>query len=110
MAEEVPNERRRAARKQKTMFCELVCDGKRHLSAILDMSPTGIFVRTVAKPPVGTEVVVNVRLRGGQSWSLRAVVARAPQRTGAAHPIPARGLGLQLLEVPDDYAEYVGSL
>jgi hypothetical protein len=110
MPEEAPDERRRAPRKLKTMFCELVCDGKRYASAILDMSPTGIFVRTVATPAVGAEVVVNVRLLGGRSWSLRAVVARDPQRTGKAHPVPARGLGLQLLEIPDDYSEFVGSL
>jgi len=92
------------------MFCEVVHGDRHYPSVILDMSATGIFVRTIATPPVGAEVIVNVRMPGGRHWCPRAEVAREPQRNGASVPVPKRGLGLHLLEIPDDYAEFVASL
>ncbi len=110
MADQAPDERRTEFRKPKTLFCQILCAGKRYPAAVLDISPSGLFVRTAASPPPGTEVEVSLRLAGGSTWSLKAAIARKPIATAAQNSVTGRGLGLRILEVPDGFAEFVATL
>lgn len=110
MADGVPEERRREARKQKNLFCQLECAGKSYPAVILDVSPSGMFVRTAAAFAPGTEVEITIRVAGGQTWKIGAEIAREPQADSSLKSIKARGLGLRITRAPDGYLEFVESL
>ena len=88
----------------------LECLGRQYQAVVLDVSASGMFVRTTASAPPGTPVRVRLRFVGGVCWELDARVARDPQAARACRPVPARGLGLQILDAPDGFAEFVESL
>jgi PilZ domain len=104
------SERRVHQRKKLHLFCQLTCAGRSHPAVVLDISTSGLFVRTAAAPPLGTQVEVTIRLAGGQAWALVAEVAREPQAETALDAIQARGLGLKILNPPSGFAEFVTKL
>ncbi|MDH3521413.1 MAG: PilZ domain-containing protein [Myxococcales bacterium] len=110
MPESAHEDRRSEARKKKNLFCQLECCGRFYPAVILDISPSGLFVRTTATAPPGTRVEVTLRLAGGHTWTLPAEVARDPQSNPALDPIPARGLGLRITDPPDGFAAFVADL
>jgi hypothetical protein len=110
MADRAPDERRTEVRKQKNLFCQIECGGKCYTAVILDISPSGMFVRTAAAAPPGSDVEITIRVAGGQVWQVRAVIAREPQPASGRKAIPDRGLGLRITHAPDGYAEFVASL
>jgi len=75
---------------------------------IIDLSATGIFVRTNLMPEEGSEVRVVMRRPGGQVWELQTRVMRKTERFAA--PTPRRGLGLEILEAPHAYHVFVSTL
>ena len=110
MADQASKERRCESRREANFFCVLECLGKRYQAVVLDVSPSGLFVRTAALAPLGTPVQVTLRFVGGVAWELSARVAREPQARSTYDPIPARGLGLQIIEAPEGFVEFVESI
>jgi hypothetical protein len=110
MAERAVQDRRAAPRKQKTLFCQLKCGGKRVPAVVLDVSPSGLFVRTAIPATRGTQVEVTLRLAGGKSWSLRAEVVRDAQAGRRRDLLHGLGMGLRITTVPDGFAEFVEGL
>ena len=110
MAERAYDERRAEPRKKKTLFCQLGCGGRSFPAVVLDLSPSGLFVRTAITAPCGTEVEVTLRLAGGETWHLRAEIARDAQHGWSRDLLHALGMGLKLIDVPDGFAEFVESL
>ncbi len=110
MAEEACGDRRAAPRKKKTLFCQLECRGKRIPAVVLDVSPSGLFVRTAIAAPLATEVEVTLRCAGGKSWQLRAEIARDAQTGCSRDTLHSLGMGLRITTVPDGFAEFVEGL
>lgn len=110
MAEQAYDKERSDPRKKKTLFCQLGYRGQHHPAVVLDLSASGLFVRTATALPLGTEVEVTLRLAGGRTWDLRAEVARDPQLDRSRNSIYALGLGLRITDAPDGFAEFVASL
>jgi hypothetical protein len=110
MAEQAYDKQRSDPRKKKTLFCQLSCRGKHHPAVVLDLSASGLFVRTATVLPLGTEVEVTLRLAGGKAWNLRAEVARDPQLDTSRNSLYALGLGLRITGAPDGFAEFVANL
>jgi hypothetical protein len=110
MAERVRKERRCESRREANLFCLLDCLGKQYRAVVLDVSPSGLFVRTTAVAPLGTPVHVTLRFVGAVTWELRARVAREPQANCTYDPVPARGLGLRIIDAPEGFAEFVESI
>lgn len=104
------NERRNEERVSRTLFCQILCEGKRYSAVVLDVSPSGLFVRTAVSPRLGTEVEVTLRLAGGQKWTLQALITRKLEGGGRIDTIRGRGLGLQILRIPDGFSDFVASL
>ncbi len=67
-------------------------------------------MRTTAMAPPGTPVQVVLRFVGGVAWELNAQVAREPQALATYDPIPARGLGLRIIEAPEGFAEFLENI
>ncbi len=86
------------------MTCELRFDGRKAAGIVLDLSESGIFVQTAAKPAVGT--VVDLRLSPGSGradFDLRARVARMRRVDPRLARIEGSGIGLQVLDAPAEY-------
>ncbi len=99
---------RKAPRATRHTSCELEVDGKTHTGVIIDLSATGLFVRTNATPREGDPVRVVMRRPGGEVWEIRARVARKTDRWQT--PTPRRGLGLEIEEAPHAYHVFVCTL
>ena len=110
MAERALAERRAELRKKRTLFCQLEWGGKRIPAVVLDLSPSGLFVRTAIAAPRGTEVGVTLRCAGGKSWHLPAEIARDAQAGWSSDLLHALGMGLRITATPDGFAEFVESL
>jgi len=104
-----PLQPRQAQRTTRHTSCELEVEGKSFTGVIIDLSATGLFVRTNAAPEPGTPVRVVIRRPGGEVWEVDARVTRAIDRSSQS-PTPRRGLGLAILEAPHAYHVFVSTL
>ena len=107
---EFSSERREAERSERRLGCELVVGERSHTAVVIDMSDTGLFVRTHAEPPPGDEVRLVLRRPGGEVWELRARVARVRRADGDSPLISGRGLGLEILEAPEAFQSFLEAL
>lgn len=98
---------RKAQRTTRHTSCELDVGGKTFTGVIVDLSATGLFVRTNMQPAEGTPVRVVMRRPGGEVWEIQACVART---TGRRVTTPRRGLGLEIEEAPHAYHVFVSTL
>jgi predicted phosphoribosyltransferase len=103
-------ERRAMARAARRLSCEIVERGARHTAVVLDLSETGLFVRTNAAPAPGTPVRLVVRRPGGEVWEIEARVARIRERGKGDAMVTSRGLGLELVEAPPGYFRFLAAL
>ena len=110
MVERAPSDQRAEPRKKKTLFCQLEFRGRRIPAVVLDLSPSGLFVRTATALPLGTEVEVTLRLAGGKAWNLRAEIARHAESGTSRDPLRGLGLGLRITSAPEGFAGFVESL
>jgi hypothetical protein len=110
MVERAPSDQRAQPRKKKTLFCQLQFRGRRIPAVVLDLAPSGLFVRTAAALPLGTEVEVTLRLAGGEAWNLRAEIARLAEGGLHRDPLHGLGLGLRITSAPEGFAGFVESL
>lgn len=110
MADRAYDRPRREPRKSKTLFCQLACEGKHYPVVVLNVAPSGLFVRTAVALPHCKEVEVTLRVAGGQSWTLRAEIVRRPREGRFGDKMLKRGLGLRLIDPPDGFAEFVEGL
>ena len=103
-------EKRRAKRQKKRFTCELWIDGKRAATGIiLDVSSTGMFVKTNSRPAPGTEIEIRIDDRGLPEMRIRARVARQVRVDRRLMQLAAAGVGLEILDAPDDYALISGA-
>lgn len=97
-------EKRGAPRRKKRMTCELRFDGRKAGGIVIDVSETGVFVQTAAKPRLGS--VIDVRLSPGAGRAeiaVRARVARVRRTDPRLARIQGSGIGLQVLDAPAEY-------
>ena len=101
-------DKRSAPRHKRRMTCELRYDGSKASGIVLDLSSSGLFVQTSARPAPNCIVVVHLEARGNAPvLDLRTRVARqkrVPPRLAGLDP---PGLGLQILDAPDAYFKLV---
>jgi len=102
-----PLQPRKAQRTTRHTSCELEVGGKSFTGVIVDLSATGLFVRTNIQPEPGLAVRVVMRRPGGQVWELATRVARTIGREAVT---PRRGLGLEIEEAPHAYHVFVSTL
>ena len=65
MTDPAGKERRSEPRRETSLFCMLEFLDRRHRAVVLDVSASGLFVRTAAAVPPGTPVKVTLRFLGG---------------------------------------------
>jgi hypothetical protein len=86
------------------MTCELRFGDEKVGGIVLDLSGSGLFVQTSAKPPLNTVIDVQLSPGGGRAdFFLRARVARLRQADRRLARIEGSGVGLQVLDAPPEF-------
>ena len=103
--------RRRAERTKKRLACSLQIEGRHHSGVVLDVSATGLFVQTNAKPEAGTPVSLEMSMPGSQRpLFFQAVVARQVIVPPQLVTVAKGGLGLLIQNAPEDWYAFVADV
>jgi Tfp pilus assembly protein PilZ len=104
-------ETRSAKRHKWRLPCEILFDGGRQRSFVLDLSETGLFVQTGARMKPGARVQVRIALDGAaEPLLLDAFVARAKPVPAQLASVAHGGVGLQLHHPPKAYLDALATL
>ena len=75
----------------------------------LDVSASGLFVRSQNVLPEGTHVLGRVDLPGGRTVEVHGVVAWNRSATRSLHEVPRGGMGVRLLWAEEPYFEFLAA-
>lgn len=101
-------DKRSAPRHKRRMTCELRYDGRKASGIVLDLSSSGLFVQTSARPAPGTVLHLMLEARGdAPELDLRVRVARHRRTEPRLAALVPPGLGLQILDAPSAYFDLV---
>jgi len=75
-----------------------------------DVSPTGIFVRSVRLPEPGTSLSAQLHLPEGRRISVRGRVVRSFRVPPALSRVIPSGFSIRLAETPEDYYQFLATL
>jgi len=90
------------------MTCELRYEGHKASGIVLDLSSTGLFVQTSARPAPGTIFHLMLEARGDTpALDLRVRVARQRRTEPRLASLVPPGLGLQILDAPSAYFDLI---
>jgi len=102
-------DRRRTERAKLRAPCALALDGRRHNGFVLDISLSGLFIQTSAKPELGQRLDVELVL-GGKTLPMHVEVARRrnvpPQLLTVAHG----GIGARILSAPEEFYQLLSEV
>ena len=85
-------------------------DGSLRTGFTHDISPTGIFIRTVYMPDNGETITVYLLLREGRKLRLRGTVVRSMRVPPNLRRYVASGFGVRLTDAPEDYFQLLAAL
>lgn len=103
-------ERRSFARKKRRFLVEYVLQGAPCNGFTYDVSPTGIFVRSVRLPSPGTFLTANLHLPEGKRIPVRGKVVRSFRVPPALSRLIPSGFSLRLSDTPEDYFQLLATL
>jgi PilZ domain len=103
-------ERRIHARKKRRILVEFSLDGANCTGFTYDVSPTGIFVRSIRLPNPGTFLTANLHLPKGQRIAVRGRVVRSFRVPPALSRLVPSGFSIRLSDLPEDYFVYLATL
>lgn len=104
-------ERRIEPRIRKRISCDLQVGDRRFSGLVLDLSETGLFIQTVARPLPGARVRLGLTGgRLGEPLQLEARVARTRLVPPQLRTVARGGLGIHLERPPDAYLEFLEEL
>ena len=102
---------RRAPRVKKRMTCALRCGGRRYSGLVLDISANGLFVQTSAAPEPGEPVELEVSLPARREpLHIHGKVARRRVVPPRLRAVAQGGVGIALVNAPEEYFEYVAEV
>jgi len=102
--------RRQFDRVRYRLSCELHHSGRRHSGMVLDISASGLFVRTstgTAPKDPGTEVRVVINDPNGEPFELLARLARANVVRRELVTAADGGFGLEVTSAPEQFYKLV---
>ncbi|HYX22361.1 MAG TPA: PilZ domain-containing protein [Thermoanaerobaculia bacterium] len=103
-------ERRGFARKKRRFLVEFHLQGSNCTGFTYDMSPTGIFVRSVRLPSPGTDLTARLHLSAGRRISVRGRVVRSRRVPAELARIVPSGFSISLSDAPEDYFQFFATL
>ena len=103
-------DRRRSKRIKKRLACSLQIEARHHSGVVIDVSATGLFVQTNAKPEPGTPVSLKLSIPGAsQVLYFQAVVVRKKVVPPQLLTLAQGGVGLLIQNAPEDWYAYIAS-
>jgi len=105
MPEYPPTSRRKCRYLAEWMRWGVLCTG-----FTLDISPTGVFVRTTYIPDNGESVTIYLPVRAGKKLRLRGTVVRSYRVPASLRRYVASGFGIRLDEAPEEYFDLLANL
>ena len=103
-------ERRSFARKKRRFLVEFSLQGASCTGFTYDVSPTGIFVRSIRLPPPGTILTANLHLPDGKRIAVRGKVVRSFRVPPQLSRLIPSGFSMRLSESPEDYFQFLATL
>lgn len=103
-------ERRGFARKKRRFLVEFHLQGSSCTGFTYDISPSGIFVRSIRLPALGTYVTANLRLTTGKRIAVRGRVVRSHRVPPELARVMPSGFSMTLTETPEDYFQFLATL
>ena len=101
------SEKRVSPRRKKRLACRMMIRGGSYSGVVLDISPTGMFVQTTAKPNPLDYIEVHLTLPGEtEPLVMQAKVARKKVVPTQLMAVAHGGIGLQLISPPQAYREF----
>ena len=103
-------ERRAFARKKRRFLVEFDVNGALCTGFTYDISPSGIFVRSVRLPDPGTFLTANIHLPDNKRVLVRGRVIRSFRVAAALSRLIPSGFSIRLQESPEDYFQFLATL
>ncbi len=103
-------ERRSFARKKRRFLVEFSLQGANCTGFTYDVSPTGIFVRSIRLPYPGSTLTANLHLPEGKRIAVRGKVVRSFRVPATLARLIPSGFSLRLSETPEDYYQLLATL
>ena len=103
-------ERRTFARKKRRFLVEFNLQGASCTGFTYDVSPTGIFVRSIRIPLPGTFLTANLHLAAGKRIAVRGKVVRSFRVPPALARLVPSGFSISLSDTPEDYYQFFATL
>ena len=103
-------ERRTFARKKRRFLVEYQIKGASCTGFTYDVSPNGIFVRSVRLPEPGSHLTANLHLPEGRRIAVRGRVVRSFRVPAALSRLIPSGFSIRLAETPEDYFQFLATL
>jgi hypothetical protein len=104
------SERRSFARKKRRFLVEFRLRGAACTGFTYDVSPTGIFVRSVRLPDPGTSMAAQLHLPEGKRIEVRGRVVRSFRVPPALSRVVPSGFSIRLADTPEDYFQFLATL
>jgi len=97
-------ERRKERRIKRRLTCEFYHGTTSHRGIILDVGPTGAFIRTNAVLSPGTEIDIHLAASvAAPAMTLRGCVVRRRSVPATLTTLIQPGIGVQIIEAPREY-------
>jgi len=103
-------ERRTFARKKRRFLVEFRLQGAACTGFTYDVSPNGIFIRSLRLPVPGTFVTANLHLAEGRRIAVRGKVVRSYRVSPSLARLVPSGFSMSLSDKPEDYFQFLASL
>lgn len=103
-------ERRTFARKKRRFLVEFSLQGASCTGFTYDVSPSGIFVRSIRLPNPGTVLTANLHIQEGKRVAVRGKVIRSFRVPPALSRLIPSGFSMRLSETPEDYFQFLATL
>jgi hypothetical protein len=103
-------ERRGFARKKRRFLVEFSLRGAACTGFTYDVSPTGIFVRSIRLPDPGTVIAAKLHLPEGKRVAVRGKVMRSFRVPAALARLVPSGFSIRLSDSPEDYFQFLATL
>ncbi len=90
--------------------CEVSVRASRHSGLVLNVSPSGLFVQTVARPTSGETVQIALKVPGRpESMALDATVVWKRVVPASLLRVAQGGVGLNLVNPPESYYQFLAN-
>ncbi len=103
-------EKRTQPRRKIRLIVDFEVPGSRTSGITYDVSRSGLFVRTIRIPSVGTTLKVVLHLADGREMNLTGKVVRSFSAPGTLRFVVPSGFGLRVAPGSEEYERFVASL